>query len=505
MSQNSVQEVQFCLDSGCASQINLLVEKLSIKQPLLDEDQANIIDNIPEVRMGEMSMHDDKFEEANKLMRKNVMGIFKSDRIGTYFNKLNEEMKTNKKTSMANREEMMSVINSLINLADQMPLLYLEDMVSEILEVISNLRGINTRAAMKFYSTFFSVLYYKNRNYTLMFNAEPEKTLYHENFGETGPILRASLFSLYQIWLNEAGKNKCLHEVPHTVEDIELFIKEWELEGSDAECKIWESLWKQLQSLITQGKAAFVSSYAVDRESAVILTEKVMLKMLATANRVCPKEQQTEIAETCILYALRDKHCYLYDNLLNAKCIQLLKGSARYNLLEIFTTGVLSDYRTYCQSEAGQKFLTQLAEEEQTRTGNLNFDPKPFLEKKIRQLTFIEMANTVINNKKHANGEPNQDSSISFEQLKEELELADDLDCEEFIIDAIRTNMVKAKLSQSARKVVIQHAVPRQFTKKHWEDLLKRLENWKLAISKVHTGFDEIINQVAPMALGGVN
>ena len=65
MSQsNSVQEVQFCLDSGCASQINLLVEKLSIKQPLLDEDQANIIDNIPDVRVGDITMHDDKFEEA---------------------------------------------------------------------------------------------------------------------------------------------------------------------------------------------------------------------------------------------------------------------------------------------------------------------------------------------------------------------------------------------------------------------------------------------------------
>jgi len=135
---------------------------------------------------------------------------------------------------------------------------------------------------------------------------------------------------------------------------------------------------------------------------------------------------------------------------------------------------------------------------ERTRMGNLNVDPKQFLERKIRQLTFIELAGECLRQKRHANGEPNSEASISIDQLKEDLELRDDVSVEEFIIDAIRTNMVKAKLSQSDRKVIIHHAVPREFQRRHWEELNNRLNVWREQISKINTSFDEIINTVAP-------
>merc|ERR1712147_273845 len=138
-----------------------------------------------------------------------------------------------------------------------------------------------------------------------------------------------------------------------------------------------------------------------------------------------------------------------YDSLLNAKPIQLLKGTPRYQLLEIFTNGTLADFRAYTSSSEGTTFLEEMAESERERTNNSNITSKTIqfhLERKIRQLTFIELASKCLKNKRHNNGEPNNTSSISIDQLKEELDLKDDNSVEEFIIDAIRTNMVKAKL-----------------------------------------------------------
>lgn len=95
---------------------------------------------------------------------------------------------------------------------------------------------------------------------------------------------------------------------------------------------------------------------------------------------------------------------------------------------------------------------------------------------------------------KRAGKEP----AISLSKLKEDLELPTETAVEEFVIDAIRTNMVRAKLSQRGHKVIIHHAVPRQFTRAHWEELNARLNLWKEQIATIHQGFNTIINEVAP-------
>lgn len=137
-----------------------------------------------------------------------------------------------------------------------------------------------------------------------------------EYYNTYGPVIIENLLKLYQTWLNIAGNAKCLQEVPHTIENIELFISEWNLTGQPQECEIWHMLWQQLQKLSSMHKTTFVSNFAIDRESAFVLTEKVMLKMLAASSRVNTEAQSKELAETCILYSLKDKHCYLYDSLL---------------------------------------------------------------------------------------------------------------------------------------------------------------------------------------------
>ena len=57
-----------------------------------------------------------------------------------------------------------------------------------------------------------------------------------------------------------------------------------------------------------------------------------------------------------------------------------VKHTPDYELLEIFTKGMLSDYRRFTQSSHGQTFLSAIHRD-------AGVDPSPFLERKIRQLT----------------------------------------------------------------------------------------------------------------------
>ena len=98
-----------------------------------------------------------------------------------------------------------------------------------------------------------------------------------------------------------------------------MFIVEWDLTGKKEEAEIWKMLWVQLKHLTWLGKATFAANANIDRESALVLTEKVMLKMLAAASRVYDVSEQEELSRKCILHALRDKHCFLYDSLLRER------------------------------------------------------------------------------------------------------------------------------------------------------------------------------------------
>ena len=223
-------------------------------------------------------------------------------------------------------------------------------------------------------------------------------------------------------------------------------------------------------------------------------------------------EEKSKIAKQCILHSLRDKQTYLYDSLLGNKIMEHVKHTPDYELLEIFTKGMLSDYRRFTQSSHGQTFLSAIHRD-------AGVDPSPFLERKIRQLTrvfkeyyfdifspvkkyfihlvfmFIELAAQCLEGKRSGKL---SEASIPLSKLRENLELRDDIAVEEFVIDAIRTNMVKAKLSQRDQKVIIHHATPRQFTRAHWEELSARLAIWKEQIGQINQGFHTIINEVAP-------
>ena len=70
--------------------------------------------------------------DADKLLRKNIMGIFKNAMVA--IQKLQSEKRVAGK-KQANQDEMLTIINSLSNLADQMPVVYYEEMFVEIKKI----------------------------------------------------------------------------------------------------------------------------------------------------------------------------------------------------------------------------------------------------------------------------------------------------------------------------------------------------------------------------------
>jgi len=474
-----INTVYLTCDKTCSQQINLL--KSVIKLPLLNDEESDLIDAM----MDGLQMSPEDTASADHLLSKNIMDIFKN-----IVPVIDNIMNANAKSRRNQRNEIMNMVISLTNLADMMPEKYHSELFIEISKVLV---AMNSRAALKFCSTLFSLQFYfykEQANSKLIANEEDEE----ESDTVTSNVQKSeNLLNLYGTWLTVAGKSGCLHEAPHTINDINVFIQEWNLTGTTNEAKIWQLLFKQLAILSSKPKSSFATNSSIDRISAVTLTNKVMLKMLEAGSRVLEKEEQIKLAKECILHALRDKKTFLYDSLQRAKSMSLILDTPDYKLLSIFTNGTLPDYRNFVNSKSGKIFLKKIEDD-------AGIDPKPFLERKIRQLTFIELAGDCLKNKRHNNGEPNTtgEAYITMDQLKEKLDLKDDETIEEFIIDAIRTNMVKAKLSQSQRRVIIHHAVNREFTKVHWEELLVRLNNWKEQIQKVQKGFNHIINDIAP-------
>jgi len=454
MANETIPQVHFYTLLTCSKQINLLKETIENETDAelteLSAADCELIDNYEDDAPG---FPEDKIEYTQTLTIDNIWEIFNN--ITPVIHKLRDAAKTNQRSR---DDRLNGLIIQLVNISIYMPAEFQNEMFTVLLKLIEETvstesTNFTNKAALKFCDLIF-------RHY------------YHD------PNSSKVLLKVFQMYLKVAGQCNAIHEGPHTCEDIEKLIARWDLKNTEEEARIWQTLFKELSSM--SGKGAGV---AFKKQNIVELSSKVMLKMLDASRRCLDVTQQEALAKSCIINSLKDKKVYLYDSLLNSPAMQVIKHTPDYEILKIFTSGMLDDYRKFVKTASGKSFLADL------QRNSKGQDPAPFLEQKIRQLTFIELAGRCLKQK---------NSFLKLSDLKNQLDLKDDIAVEEFIIDAIRTTMVKAKLSQSESKVMIHHAVPRQFTKQHWLELASRLQRWEEDISKVNSEFKHIINEVAP-------
>lgn len=101
--------------------------------------------------------------------------------------------------------------------------------------------------------------------------------------------------------------------------------------------------------------------------------------------------------------------------------------------------------------------------------------------KKMRLLSFMQLAES--------------NPEMTFEQLQEELQITED-EVEPFIIEVLKTKLVRARMDQSAKKVHISSTMHRTFGRAQWQQLRDLLQVWKHNLVFVQENMQKAIETI---------
>ncbi|XP_065205728.1 eukaryotic translation initiation factor 3 subunit M [Planococcus citri] len=191
---------------------------------------------------------------------------------------------------------------------------------------------------------------------------------------------------------------------------------------------------------------------------------KVMIELLSTYTEE-NASQAKEDAQRCIVTALADPNTFLLDPLLSLKPIKALKGELIHDLLTIFVSNKLSVYTKFYKGH--KEFVNNLGLDHDQNT------------KKMRLLTFMQLAEN--------------SNELSFETIQKELSINEN-DVEAFIIEALKTKLVRARMDQTAKKVHISSTMHRTFGMPQWQQLRDVLQAWKLNLNSIDESMKMLVS-----------
>jgi len=212
-----------------------------------------------------------------------------------------------------------------------------------------------------------------------------------------------------------------------------------------------QSLLRQLHGILMENKQPEMAS-------------KVMVELLTTYTED-NASQAREDAHKCIVSAIADPHTFLMDYLLTLKPVKFLEGESIHELLTIFVTENLSAYMDFYKQNANLI----------TETLGLSHEANM---QKMRLLTFMQMAETK--------------KELPYADIQKELHLAPE-QVELFVIDVLKTKLVKAHIDQSARKVMVSSTMHRTFGRAQWQQLRETLTKCAGNMSQVQQTLFKVI------------
>lgn len=189
---------------------------------------------------------------------------------------------------------------------------------------------------------------------------------------------------------------------------------------------------------------------------------KIMIELLGTYTAENAAQARDD-AIRCIATALGDPNTFLLDPLLSLKPVRFLEGELIHDLLSIFVSENLNAYLTFYKSH--KEFVT---------SQGLNHEQNM---QKMRLLSFMQLAES--------------NNEIPFETIQKELQIEAD-QVENFIIEVLKTKLVRARMDQSARKVFVTSTMHRTFGNAQWQQLRDLLSSWKSNLSTVQEGMKSI-------------
>jgi len=182
---------------------------------------------------------------------------------------------------------------------------------------------------------------------------------------------------------------------------------------------------------------------------------RVMIELLGTYTTENASQAKEE-AQRCIIASLADPNTFLLDHILQLKPVKFLEGQLIHQLLTIFVGEQLEAYLNFYQKN--KEFVDGLGLKHED---NL---------RKMRLLSFMQMAENR--------------SEISFNEIRQAMQLNEN-EVEEFLIDVIKTRLVRAKISQGDGVVYVSSTMHRTFGTGDWQQLHSLLMGWKTNINSV--------------------
>jgi len=264
-----------------------------------------------------------------------------------------------------------------------------------------------------------------------------------EGLGENKLLRYDVYFSLITI----AGKTNQIHLITIDLDTV----KTWFSGANGVSTEKFQNLYRLLHEVLLQTRNGGKAS-------------KVMIELLGTYTEENASQARSD-AQKCIVSSLVDPNTFLMDNLLTLKPVKILEGEKIHDLLTIFVSEKLGAYVAFY--EANKAFVDSLG---------LNHEQNM---KKMRLLTFMQLAESR--------------KEIAFEQVQSEL-LLGDADVEPFIIDVLKTKLVRAKIDQLTKKIVVSSTMHRTFGKPQWQQLHDTLKIWQFNLGKVQSTIAQAIH-----------
>lgn len=274
------------------------------------------------------------------------------------------------------------------------------------------------------------------------------------------PLTKVCLQSLWRLFNNlDTASPLRYHVYYHLVQVakqcdqvLEVFTGVEQLKSQFANCPPSAEQMQKLYRLL----------HDVTKDTNLELSSKVMIELLGTytADNACVARED---AMKCIVTALADPNTFLLDPLLALKPVRFLEGDLIHDLLSIFVSEKLPAYIQFYEDH--REFVN---------SQGLNHEQNM---KKMRLLTFMQLAES--------------NPEMTFDTLTKELQISED-EVEPFVIEVLKTKLVRARLDQANRRVHISSTMHRTFGAPQWEQLRDLLQSWKENLSAVRDGLAQV-------------
>lgn len=230
-----------------------------------------------------------------------------------------------------------------------------------------------------------------------------------------------------------------------------------ELESQFAQCPPSKEQMQKLYRLL----------HEVLKDTQCEVASKVMIKLLGTYTEDNASHARDD-AMKCIVTALGDPNTFLLDPLLSLKPVIFLEGELIHDLLSIFVAEKFQSYMQFYENH--KEFVT---------SQGLNHEQNM---KKMRLLSFMQLAES--------------NPEMSFSLLKDELQI-EESEVESFIIEVLKTKLVRARIDQKEHKVHISSTMHRTFRIAQWQQLHDLLFTWRDNLALVQKNIGNITQQQA--------